>query len=142
MRSLLLGIGLVLAMSVGAAAGGWSGYEADPVLHPGIVIVSNNTSHNVTFHIYGNLAAEGSYWLMSPGQSWHSTRCCFAAGTEYEIVVDYRTRSGAQAKPSDKIYFRPRLCNRNAVPYGFAHLLLTDSGNHFVDGCYEGPLKT
>lgn len=131
---------MLLATSLGATAGGWGAYQSDPVLNPGIVIVSNNTSYQVTFDVHaGGVAIDGSYWSMSNGQSWHSTKCCFAAGTEYYIVVRYQPQDGMKKK--DKIYFRPRLCNRNGIPYGFTHLVLTDSSHHFVDGCYEGPLK-
>ncbi len=41
----------------------------------------------------------------------------------------------------NNIYFKPTLCNRNGIPYGFAEFNVTDRNvNRSYTQCYEGPL--
>lgn len=111
------------------------------VLNNGLIIVHNKTDVPVIVEM---LTPSGHTWegtTLAPGASFATDRCCYAAGTEYRLYVLHKGPGSKYGGMNNNIYFRPRLCNRNGIPYGFAEFNVTDHNvNRTYTECYEGPL--
>jgi len=111
------------------------------ILNNGLIIVHNTTDVPVVVEM---LTMSGHTWegtTLQPGHTFMTERCCYAAGTEYRLYVLHKGPAGAYGGMDNNIYFRPALCNRNGIPYGFAEFRITANNvNRTYTQCYEGPL--
>ena len=54
--------------------------------------------------------------------------CCYAAGSTYELFVEPKARSGTtddSVWDSRTIFVKPRLCNIDGIPFGYAEVEVT-----------------
>ncbi len=110
-------------------------------LHNGLIIVHNTTAVPVVVEM---LTPSGHTWegeTVAPGHTFITHRCCYAAGTEYRLYVLHKGPGSHYGGMNNNIYFKPKLCNRNGIPYGFAEFKVTDHNvNRTYTDCYTGPL--
>jgi hypothetical protein len=136
LRSLCLTVALTAAAIAVLAAP-----SSAIVLNNGLIIVRNNTAVPVVVEM---LTMSGHTWegtTLAPGGTFATERCCYAAGTEYRLYVLHKGPASKYGGMDNNIYFRPKLCNRNGIPYGFAEFNVTDRNvNRAYTDCYEGPL--
>ncbi|MDE2481250.1 MAG: hypothetical protein KGN02_03560 [bacterium] len=113
------------------------------VINNGLIVVHNTTKVPVIVKVLTHSGHEWEGHTVQPGHSFMSERCCYAAGSEYRIYVRH-LGSGSSLQyggMDNNIYFRPELCNRNGIPYGFAEFKVTDHNvNRMHNGCYTGPI--
>ena len=119
-------------------------------LHNGLFMVHNNTTLRMIVtvaHLWtpGNIIDEVD---IAPGGVWYSSKCCFAAGSEYLVKARYYTPSGWI---TTELRAPAGLCQRG-VPYGFASLQVKSGGDKrdpsypilgwfwIGTNCYEAPL--
>ncbi|HVA28690.1 MAG TPA: hypothetical protein VNF68_10940 [Candidatus Baltobacteraceae bacterium] len=111
------------------------------VLNNGLIIVHNSTDVPVVVKM---LTPSGHEWegtTLAPGHTFATQRCCYAAGSEYRLYVLHKGPGTKYGGMDNNIYFKPALCNRNGIPYGFAEFNVTDHNvNRTYTKCYEGPL--
>ncbi len=111
------------------------------VINNGIVVVTNHTTDNVVIYLENALFTGHfieSNISIAPGHTWRSSVCCFAAGTQYQLLVSRKsiTNLGGNLHHG----FTPHLCNHHGIPYGFYEVVLGNQ-NHFYEGdrsaCYQ-----
>ncbi len=58
-------------------------------------------------------------WGISKQETIFFNSCCYAAGTSYHVTARLSTRLNTVTT-----WVTPRLCSKNATPYGYAHLVV------------------
>lgn len=132
---MLLAASLIAAYAAAASA--------NPInLHNGLLLVYNHSSDVIDVRI---LTLNGDIWEedrnVPPGAIFHTSGCCYAAGTQYRVYILDRGRSPFGLENPNH-YVRPKLCSRNGIPYGFAEIVVTHTSVNVVENpaCYEGPV--
>lgn len=109
------------------------------VINNGIISLTNRSDSHITVYLTDAIndddqvrdRSNGPVWR---GDTWHSINCCFAAGSSYRIRVRYKNKNYYHT-------FRPHLCNRNGIPYGYYHVVFGDENQFYVTdqtACYTG----
>lgn len=83
----------------------------------GVIVVHNQSGAPIRIglaHQWASRPMEET--VISPGGTYYSHVCCYAAGSPYAIFV-YLKLDGTGGLGIDK--FWPRLCNRSGAPYGY-----------------------
>lgn len=131
---------LTIALVAGALAA-LTAPSSAIVLNNGLIVVRNTTDVPVVVKM---LTMSGHTWegtTLEPGHTFTTERCCYAAGTEYRLYVLHKGPAATHGGMNNNTYFRPTLCNRNGIPYGFAEFTVTAHNvNRAYVHCYEGPL--
>ncbi len=83
----------------------------------GYIAVTNATSGVI------HVSIGREEWGLAKDQTAYFNDCCYAAGTTYHMTARLSTRTEFFEAP-----VTPRLCSKNASPYGYAHLVVHDNG--------------
>lgn len=111
-------------------------------LHNGLILVHNFSKGPIRVDVRNFSGITFESVMVQPGSAFAFQKCCYAAGTDYLVqVIRMEPQPGAADKPH--VTVRPKLCNRNGIPYGFSEVAVNDTyvhGGGTPDHCYEGPL--
>lgn len=94
----------------------------------GVIVVQNNTGWTirVTLAHQWTRGTTMESVQIDPGNSWHSAACCFAAGSPYVLVATFQDNGQETSRSID---FRPALCHKIVVPYGYEMIRINPSRN-------------
>lgn len=84
----------------------------------GYIAVTNATSGIIHVSIPGR-----EEWGLEKNHTVYFNDCCYVAGSTYHLTARLSTRTGFF-----EASVAPRLCSKNASPYGYAHLVVHDNG--------------
>ena len=118
-------------------------------LHNGLIIIQNKTSYileiSIQHHFFNGRNIDEKIRI-PVGGVYETKGCCYAAGSEYELSAQRLGMAAGQSSENwyHAFLFKPKLCNRNAIPYGYAVIEILPGRIYKIPeqevGCYEGPL--
>ena len=102
--------------------------SAGPVINNGMIVVQNDWTGMVNVEVFYKGAVALPTLMdhkenLPPKATWIANRCCYAAGTWYQVKVTYLGGVGdviGMRTPFTDV--NPALCNPHGIPYGYARV--------------------